>query len=285
MKGNKRIGVTAEVIASLRGGGEKNRFQSIRGRALLYLARSLLPAEAIEQRQELSSALRQILYDYEPQQVVELASGGSMLGFEYALARPGTVYIESDLPEVVGRKKAAIAALTAQKGSPQPSNHFIEAVDVLGDDIHAAVGRHLAAGRRTLVLDEGLTSYLDPSQYDRLVRNVSAFLDKIGGGSYLSHALSEEKYRELSAQWRAGLFLGFLKRVVGNDFYAHYKGAEEAREYFGERGFPVFRTAPEILGKKIRDYRHISRENPLMNIYMAGKQLVATGQFHFPMKK
>ena len=275
MEGNRKIGLTAEAVAALRadkGMPYNDYFATSRGRNLIRLASLLMPKGILDERIELSRAFEQILNEYDPEQVVELASGGSALGLQWATKHPDRVYVESDMSDVAQRKKEILKDIRTAEGLPNYGNHFVESVDVLADDIYRVIGKHLASGKKTLVIAEALTPFFDSSQHDRLVDNISNLLGNVNGGSYVSHDLDPEGFRNITSGLGGKLLMWYVQKRIGNRVHSHFRNPEEAKRYFLERGFPDFKTLREVLGEEgIKRYERLGREKPIMPVYMVSK--------------
>ena len=275
MKGNRKIGLTAEAVAALRadkGMPYNDYFATPRGRNLIRLASILMPKGIMDERIELSRAFEQILNEYNPEQVVELASGGSALGLQWATQHPNRVYVESDMSEVAERKKEILKTIRVAECLQDSGNHFVESVDVLADDIYGVVGKHLTPGKKTLVVAEALTPFFDSSQHDRLSDNISNLLGNINGGSYLSHDLDPEGFRNITSGLGGKILMWYVQKRIGNKVHSHFRNPEEARHYFLGRGFSDFKTLHEVLGnEEIRRYERLGSERPIMPVYMVCK--------------
>lgn len=267
MQGNTKIGLLGEGVASLRakqGMKYNNYFETLRGKLLYFLVDLCIPQHMIEERADISRAFAQILDSYKPEQVVELGSGGSVLGLEYASMNPQTLYIESDLPQIAQWKREKLKEVRAKERLKDYGNHFVKSIDVLADDIYSVVGRDLTEGKRTLVVAEYLITYLDSAQHEKLVENVSAFLGYIGGGSYLFNDSGAIMQRDIQAGFRGKLLSRAVQKIT-TKFNMHFKNPQYASFYFRKKGFKTFKTLPDILDK--REIKHL--EN--LPIYLVSK--------------
>ncbi|WP_441287754.1 class I SAM-dependent methyltransferase [Sorangium sp. KYC3313] len=162
---------TAAVWASLGVPGAA-RFDTLRGRVLHQAARwggSMLGLRGDHSVTSLLLAARHLglgalLDEIAPEQVIELAAGLSPRGAEWARARP-VVYIEVDQAAVIDAKRRLL----------EPAQPRGELVLVAADLREADLGEALGAAlrdRRTAVVSEGLTGYLDEPALRGLLRQV-----------------------------------------------------------------------------------------------------------------
>lgn len=131
-------------------------------------------------------------------QVIELAAGLSPRGQRFAarFADRGLIYVESDLPDMVDRKRRLYAGAALER-----DNLHVEFIDALRDDgdhsLSAVADRLLVGGRGTAVITEGLIGYLGRDRTAGLWQRIARALDRPGGGVYLSDLNLEEHVRRL----------------------------------------------------------------------------------------
>jgi len=120
-------------------------------------------------------AVTQAIVEKGATQVLELAAGLSPRGME--LARQGIVYVETDLPESVERKREIITAIL---GSVPENLHLCAASAV---DPSQLIGccSPFVTGRPVAVTTEGLLRYLTFEEKALVARNVHEILQRYGG--------------------------------------------------------------------------------------------------------
>lgn len=87
---------------------------------------------------------------------------------------------------------------------------------------------------------------IDSAQHEKLVENVFAFLDYIGGGSYLFNDSGAITQRNIQTGFRGKLLSRAVQKIT-TKFNMHFKNPQYARLYFKKRGFKSFKTLPDIL--------------------------------------
>lgn len=242
MKGNERLGLTAEMAALIKAEKKADRyshyFVTSRVKKIYSIAGWFFPKETIQRifdrRIRLSKEIHKLVEQYKPEQIIELASGSSVFGLEYSQKHPQVVYIETDMKEVIRKKKSILEEILQAENLKINPNHILVPVDVLADDIYKTLQKYVKRGKRTMVIAEGLTSYFDEEQYETFMDNISRLLNKIGGGSYLSHeALGEKMTSGLTGR----ILRGLVSVITRSKSYQHFNSQQELRSYFEKRGF------------------------------------------------
>jgi O-methyltransferase involved in polyketide biosynthesis len=85
--------------------------------------------------------------------------------------------------------------------------------------------------KKTLIVAETLTSYLNPLEHDFLIKNIERLLNKINHGAYLSH----EGNKMLPGLF-GKILLFYRNRVAKTQSHKHFEGLKEIRNYFESRG-------------------------------------------------
>lgn len=239
--GENRIGITAQMAALIRAERKIDQhsqyFVTPRVRRIYRVANFILPRtvkRVFDKRAQLSKEIQQFLLDYAPEQVIELASGSSVMGFEYSQSHPHAIYVETDLPSVIAQKESIIEQiLKAETSEPNP-NHILLPADVLADNLSEKVRGAIKKRKRTLVIAQGLTSYFDETEYSKYIQNVSRLLDSLDGGAYLSHETIGEK---MTSGLGGKILRGIVTILAGRKSHQHFHSAEELRSWYHERGF------------------------------------------------
>jgi O-methyltransferase involved in polyketide biosynthesis len=242
MKGNERLGLTAEMAALIRAEKKSDKyshyFVTPRARRIYSVVGWVFPKTTIQRifdkRTKLSNEVHKLVEQYKPEQIIELASGSSAFGLEYSQRHPQVVYIETDMDEVIKKKKSILEQILQAENLSANPNHVLVSVDVLSDDIYKALQKHLKKGKRTIVIAEGLTSYFDEEQYKTFMDNVSRFLDRVGECSYLSHEALGEK---MTSGTGGKILRSLVSVVTRSKSHQHFHSKEELGVYFNKRGF------------------------------------------------
>ena len=201
MAGNERLGLTAEMAALIRTEKKVDKYSSYfvtpRAKRIYSIVSLFFSKKTIQKifdkRTKLSDEIHKLVKQYKPEQVIEIASGSSVFGLEYSQKHPKVVYLETDMNDVIRKKKNILEHILQSENLNINSNHILISVDVLSEDIYKSLEKYLRKGKRTIVIAEGLTSYFDEEQYQIFNDNLNKLFNKIRGGSYLSHEALNEK--------------------------------------------------------------------------------------------
>lgn len=242
MEGNRKLGLTAEMAALIRAEKKSDTyshyFVTPRVKRIYSVVGWIFPRSTIQRifdrRSKLSDEIHKLVEQYKPEQVIELASGSSVFGLEYSQKHPQVVYIETDMEDVIRKKKGILEQILDSENLRANPNHILVPVDVLSDDIYKALQKYVRKGKRTVVIAEGLTSYLDEEQYTTFMDNIVELLGKIGGGSYLSHEAIKGK---MTSGFGGKLLRGIVSALTGSKSYQHFCSTSELKDYFAKRGF------------------------------------------------
>ncbi|HEU4405641.1 MAG TPA: class I SAM-dependent methyltransferase [Polyangiaceae bacterium] len=250
--GNERIGPTAHLTAAVwyANGLSPRALSTAPGRALY---RAMAPLNALYRRRGhrtleqmlltrhrlLDDALRALVDAGEVSQVLELGAGLSGRGLRFARAGASLAYVESDLPAMIARKRAALA----RAGLALP-NHAFVALDVFehgGPRSLEAALASLDPARGLAIVTEGLVPYLTRPQLDDLWRRLAAGLARFPRGCYLTDLnLSDD----VGSRRAAGALHRALRALVGGDVTLHFAGPSEAEVALRDAGFAEVRFAP-----------------------------------------
>jgi O-methyltransferase involved in polyketide biosynthesis len=167
-------------------------------------------------------------------QVIEIAAGLSPRGFRFArrFAAAGLRYIEGDLPEMAGHKRAALvhAGLLG-------ANHEVLHLDALSDDgpasLAAVAARRLDPGLGTAIITEGLTGYIDRPALEGMWRRFARVLGGFPHGAHYADLVVGDDVAMPSAR----AFAALLGWFVRGKLHLHYRDAAAARGALLEAGF------------------------------------------------
>jgi O-methyltransferase involved in polyketide biosynthesis len=240
MKGNTRLGLTAELAALIRAEKGTDRyskhFVTPRARRIYAVTKHIVSEKKIqeifEKRAKLSEDIHRVVEEFKPEQVIELASGSSVFGLEYSQAHLRVVYIETDLERVIRKKEGVLEQVLEAEGMEPSPNHVLVPVDVLSDDIYKALKEHIKKGKRTLVIAQGLTSYFSPEKFEVYMQRIVKLLGEVDG-EYLSHETLGEK---MTSGIGGRILRAALSFVTGGKSYQHFHSLAELRADFKGRG-------------------------------------------------
>jgi O-methyltransferase involved in polyketide biosynthesis len=118
-------------------------------------------------------------------QVLEVAAGLSGRGLRMTRRHPELIYVESDLPGMVERKRRML-----ERVGPTRHAHHVIALNALVDDgpacLASAAGPLLDPTRGTAIVTEGLLSYFSERDVRGMFGRFAGFLGGFPAGLYLS---------------------------------------------------------------------------------------------------
>ncbi len=191
--GHERIGPTAHYTAYVwrRAGFERAELFSTWQGAALYWGffavgewATRLSSETpsmrvyLEYRHRLIDA---VVHAHAPDAIVELGAGLTRRAVAMALAPEHDVRgIEFDLPDMVARKRAALARAPADVRRALVGRHRVESANVVEPAFGQTLREALADTRRPVVVAEGLLSYLAADERAQLYASVAGALGPEG---------------------------------------------------------------------------------------------------------
>jgi O-methyltransferase involved in polyketide biosynthesis len=167
--------------------------------------------------------------------VIEVAAGLSARGLEPFLEN--SLYIETDLPEMLSTKQSVFQRVLQQSGKVQGGRHHFYPLNALNYNEWEGLGNKFFAGKQAkiAVVHEGLAPYLSREEKDRLRDNIKRFFSAFASkGAWIT----PDFYPYSSAQKTgiARLMEQRIERRTGRK-YSRFSGLEEVREYVIQAGF------------------------------------------------
>jgi O-methyltransferase involved in polyketide biosynthesis len=181
-------------------------------------------------------------------QVIEIAAGLSPRGWTFAKRyAEKIIYLETDLPAVVARKRAILAGL----GSLDEHHRVVElnALAAAGSRSVGSVAASLDPTRGTAIITEGLLNYFDRDAVLGMWRRFAAALAGFRDGVYLADLhVQGDGFPKLTWAMTMGLSAFVRSRV-----HLHFNGVDAATEALLASGFAAATlhqpTAfPEVIG-------------------------------------
>jgi O-methyltransferase involved in polyketide biosynthesis len=177
-------------------------------------------------------------------QVIEVACGLSPRGWRFTQRDPELTYLETDLPEMAERKRAALAGMGSLS-----ERHRVRELDALSDRSLGDVAGELDGSKGLAILTEGLLGYLPSDAVRGLWRRIATALSRFSSGVYVSdlHIGAVQ-----TAQVRA--FRLLLSAFVRGQVHLHFQDPAEATAALRDAGFVEARVhrarglAPEVRG-------------------------------------
>jgi len=186
-------------------------------------------------------------------QVLELAAGLSPRGWRFTERHAGLVYLETDLPEMAARKRAALAEIG------RPPGHRVAELDALAADGPQSLGAVTAAldpGAGLAVIAEGLLSYLPREAVLGLWSSTARELGRFAHGVHLADLHVGQDAPALLTHLATGALSAFVRSPVA----VHFATAADARAALVGAGFAeadVRRASAHPASAGLRGAEHV----------------------------
>jgi O-methyltransferase involved in polyketide biosynthesis len=164
-------------------------------------------------------------------QVIEVAAGLSPRGWRMTRRFRQLRYLEGDLPGMVSRKRAVLAA--APPSGPGLEVCEVDALADAGPSSIGALAARLEPGTGTAVITEGLLNYFPGAQAAGMWRRFAEALGRFPAGLYLADLHLGEHLR--AAPFRA--FQAALGAFVRGGVYADFADEAAAARGLRDAGF------------------------------------------------
>ena len=123
-------------------------------------------------------SIDQLLADLPSRNILELSAGFSFRGLDFT-QRKAVYYIDTDLPDMIARKKEFISAL--QKGNLEMKGKLeLLPLNALDEKQFNEITNHFPQGK-IVVINEGLLVYLDTREKENLCGIINKILKERGG--------------------------------------------------------------------------------------------------------
>lgn len=224
MKGNKKIGITAEFVSIIKAkeNPEYNYFVSSRAR-FIYSFFNLFFKKTIEKtlisRLELSKGFDQLIFSLPSKNIVDLGAGYSLRGFN----SKQKVYFDLDFPEIISNKKNILLRICKDKNKKFPKHYHLIRADLLKNYFVKRTGR-------SIFFAEGVLSYFNQVAFDTFIARLHKVMHK--GDTFI---YNERWMHNPNRSYR--FIRKFLSLISKSSSYLHFSNQEEAKEYFEKQGF------------------------------------------------
>jgi O-methyltransferase involved in polyketide biosynthesis len=170
-------------------------------------------------------------------QVLEIGAGLSPRGFELS-SESRTYYVETDLEEIVGEKRALLAELQRRHRLPARNNLRQVAANALDRGQLQAAANYFKPSQRLLVVHEGLLQYFSASETETVARNIHELLGQFGGVWITPDFSLKSDSANIGEQQK--LFRHIVAEATDRTLYNNaFDSIEHLREYYRGLGFQV----------------------------------------------
>lgn len=142
-------------------------------------------------------AINAAIASSQPRQIVEFAAGISPRGLQWSSTCPGTIYIESDLPQLMIHKSKLIRnSLVARKNELKGLLHSC-AVDVLDESSVRRCLQSLDSSQPFVLVTEGLLLYFSDEEMSEFLRIMSSVMEPFQDAIWITDIVTKENLKEL----------------------------------------------------------------------------------------
>jgi len=198
--GNAKINITAEFVSIIRSNNDPKNlyFISPKAQKIYNFSKRLISENKLREifswRLKLSKIIDQKILEDSPEQIVEFGCGYSLRGFNLCLGNKNMVYIDSDLEDLISKKKKILEIICEKENIEFPKNYHLVGIDVLKGEIFEKTKGIILSEKKTLALAEGLTSYFNDAEFETFLKNVKSFLNHLPNSEfYCNESISQPK--------------------------------------------------------------------------------------------
>jgi len=224
MKGNQKIGITAEFVAIIKSKENSDYllFVSTKTKRLFivfnFIFRGVL-SNIFQSRLELSSCMKRLIYSEKPRNIFNLGAGFSLDGFN----SKNVNYYDLDFPKVINLKKFFLEKICSSKGRISSRRYHLIESDLLKDYFVKKKGK-------SVFFAEGVASYLNQEEFHKFIQNIFRNMKSKDVFIY-----NERRSKERSLSY--GILRGFMSLLSRSKSYTHFTSEENAKNYFLDFGF------------------------------------------------
>jgi O-methyltransferase involved in polyketide biosynthesis len=130
-------------------------------------------------------------------QIIEFAAGVSPRGYQWSQMSPGTIYVESDLPNLMIRKAKMVRNSLMRTASPHRGVLYYCATDVLNLDNMLEALNSIDTFMPFTIVTEGLLLYFTKDELKQFLENVAALLSLGYNATWITDIVTQENLGEL----------------------------------------------------------------------------------------
>ncbi len=167
--------------------------------------------------------------------VIEIASGLSARGLE-RMSRP-SVYIETDLPDMLATKQKVVQKILAEKSMAQSPKYHFYALNALDPIAWDELGRRFFGGNNSniAVIHEGLAQYLTAEEKVKLRDSIAGFFDRYAAkGVWITTDFYA--YEKMRKTWMLKFLDRRIEKKTSRKFH-QFATLEEIVKFLEQGGF------------------------------------------------
>lgn len=135
--------------------------------------------------------------EHSAKQIIEFASGISPRGYQWARMSPRSIYVESDLPQLMIHKAKLIRDACLRASAKGRGVHHCCAADVLNRDSVFAAIENLDTTSPFTMVTEGLLLYFNDAEMNQFLTNIQAVLEQYPGARWVTDFVTRQNLVEL----------------------------------------------------------------------------------------
>ena len=142
-------------------------------------------------------AINAAIAETQTSQVIELASGISPRGLQWARGMPQTLYVESDLPALMIHKAKLLRNHIL---SAADVNHGILhccGLDVLDEEAFSETLNSIDVSAPFVIVSEGLLLYFDSTELDKFLDNIASILNRYPNAVWITDMVTQQSLSDL----------------------------------------------------------------------------------------
>lgn len=197
-------------------------------------------------------------------QIIEFASGLSPRGMTFS-ENPEYLYIESDLPDMLNKKKSIVEDVYNKKGLKKDNHLFLE-FNLLEKDNKDKLLSLIDKSKPLIIITEGLTPYFDKEHLKLIFQNIIEIL-KETGGVYISDIYHK---KDVEKNLLSDNLTKIALKILDTTFHLEINDKKEGEEFFYECGFDYIEIMnPFDFSKQLGLKHKISSDKNIATIYVS----------------
>jgi O-methyltransferase involved in polyketide biosynthesis len=136
-------------------------------------------------------------HEHTAKQIIEFAAGISPRGYQWARMSPGTIYVESDLPQLMIHKAKLVRNACMAEGQRARGVHHCCAANVLDRESVFRAIENLDSNNAFTIATEGLLLYFGQQEMEQFFSNVREILIRFPHATWVTDLVSKSNLGDL----------------------------------------------------------------------------------------
>jgi O-methyltransferase involved in polyketide biosynthesis len=204
-------------------------------------------------------SIDQLLNDLPIKNIMELSSGYSFRGLEYARQK-GVHFIDTDLPDLIAVKKEFVRSLKKEDSSSEGILEVLP-LNVLDESSFREIISHFPLGE-IAIINEGLLGYLTRPEKEKLCAIIHDILTERGGYWITADICLKNKEQRLGLKYSDEIKeFNEQQDTEGKSF----ESVEEAEMFFKEMGFVIDKVS-DLKYSEMSSFKYFRKSLTLRNL-------------------